>query len=138
MKLRFVKFFTSRENEIEKKEGGEGRSPAITRSTTSQLARSHSPASAPRSCLHHFHSSSLHPAPSARSSTTPVSPPPRNGRAMPSSYPSPPPAIPLLPSFFIKLLKQHSVEGRTVAWYQLADPAVACGHPARLPARAFR
>ena len=43
MKLRFVKFFTSRENEIEKKEGGGRRSTAITCSTTSQLARSHSP-----------------------------------------------------------------------------------------------
>ena len=42
MKLRLVKFFTSRENEIEKKEGGEGRSPAIACSVT-QLARNHSP-----------------------------------------------------------------------------------------------
>lgn len=32
MKLRFVKFFTSRENEIEKKEGG-GRGTNITCST---------------------------------------------------------------------------------------------------------
>ena len=34
------------------------------------------------------------------------------------------PAVPLLPSFFIKLLKQQSVEGRTVAGVQLVDPAV--------------
>ena len=38
------------------------------------------------------------------------------------SYPSP--AVSLLPFFFIKLLKQQSVEGRTVAGVQLVDPAV--------------
>ena len=62
MKLRFVKFFTSRENEIEKKEEG-GRSTALACSTVTQLARNHSPAPAPRSSLHHSHSLSLHPAP---------------------------------------------------------------------------
>ena len=54
-----------------------------------------------------FRSPFLHPAPPARSSTTPASPPPRVGRAIFSSYPSP--AVPLLPSFFIKLPKQKSM-----------------------------
>lgn len=100
-----------------------------------QPGRSHSHAPAPRSSLNHFHSLSLHPAPPARSSTTPVSPPPRVGRAMPSSYPSP--AVPLLPSFFIKLLKQKSVERRTVAGAQLADPAVLLNDNRARPARRY-
>ena len=78
---------------------------------------------------HHFIPLSLHPAPPARSSTTPVSPPPRVGRARLSSYPSP--AVLLLPFFFIKLPKQHSVEGRTVAGVQPAGPAVTGRRPAR-------
>ena len=41
--------------------------------------------------FHHFCSSLPPPSPISRSSTTPVSPPPRNGRAMPSSC--------LLPSY---------------------------------------
>ena len=44
MKLRFVKFFTSRENEIEKKEGGEGRSRTTIVCSVTQLARSPLPA----------------------------------------------------------------------------------------------
>ena len=86
MKLRFVKFFTSRENEIEKKEGGGGRSPAITRSTTSQLARNHSPAPALPFSLHHF---ILSPSTQPRQPTSSVAPacrPPRVGRAIFSSY----------------------------------------------------
>ena len=135
MKLRFVKFFTSRENEIEKKEEG-GRSTALACSTVTQLARSHSPASAPRSCLHHFHSSSLHPAPPAR-----IAPPQLVGRHVSGEQYSPAissPAVLLLPSLFIKLPKQKSVA--VVTWRSTlpADPAVACGRPARLPARAFR
>ena len=88
MKLRFVKFFTSRENEIEKKEGGEGRSPAIACSVT-QLARNHSPAPALPFSLHHF---ILPPSTQPRQPTSSVAPacrPPRVGRAMPSSYPLP-------------------------------------------------
>lgn len=90
MKLRFVKFLTSRENEIEKKEGGEEGEggPILARSTTSQLARNHSPLPFPFlfiiSTLPPF-TQSHQPAPP----TAPVSPPPRVGRAMPSSYPSP-------------------------------------------------
>ena len=41
------------------------------------------------------------------------------------------PAIPPLPFFFIKLPKQHSVEGRTVAGVQPAGPAVTGRRPAR-------
>ena len=121
MKLRFVKFLTSRENEIERKEEG-GRSTALACSTVTQLARNHSPAPALPFSLHHF---ILSPSTQPRQPTSSVAPacrPPRVGRARLSSYPSP--AVPLLPSFFIKLLKQHSVEGRTVAGTYLADSAV--------------
>ena len=47
----------------------------------------------------------------------------------------PPPAVPPLPFFFIKLLKQQSVEGRTVAGAQLADPAVLFNDNRARPAR---
>lgn len=77
-------------------------------------------------------SPSLHPAPACLL-RRPACRPPRVGRAMPSSYPSP--AVPLLPSFFIKLLKQQSVEGRTVAGAQLADPAVLLNDNRARPAR---
>ena len=121
MKLRFVKFLTSRENEIEKKEGGEegeGALPSRAPLPPSQAAAPlHSPL-LPSS----LHSSSLHPAPPARI------PPPqlvcRHVSGEQYSPAIPPPAVPLLPSFFIKLPKQQSVEGRTVAGAQLADPAV--------------
>lgn len=42
MKLRFVKFLTSRENEIEEKEEG-GRRPNLSCLAVTQLARNHSP-----------------------------------------------------------------------------------------------
>ena len=121
MKLRFVKFLTSRENEIETKEGGEegeGALPSRAPLPPSQAAAPlHSPL-LPSS----LHSSSLHPAPPARI------PPPqlvcRHVSGEQYSPAIPPPAVPLLPSFFIKLPKQQSVEGRTVAGAQLADPAV--------------
>ena len=112
MKLRFVKFFTSRENEIEKKEEG-GRRPNITCSTATQLGRAQRSRSAPapRSSLHHSHSLSLHPA------HQPASPRPSlsaaTDRESNALQLSPPPAVPLLPSFFIKLPKRKSVEGRT-------------------------
>ena len=111
MKLRFVKFFTSRENEIEKKEEG-GRSTALACSTVTQLARNHSPAPAPRSSLHHSHSLSLHPAPPTYLLRRP-SLSAATGRESNALQLSPPPAVPLLPSFFIKLPKRKSVEGRT-------------------------
>lgn len=79
-----------------------------------------------------FHSLLLHPA------HQPATYPPSLSaatcrRAMSSSYPSP--AVPLLPFFFIKLPKQKSVEERTVAGAQLADPAVLLNDNRARPAR---
>ena len=129
MKLRFVKFLTSRENEIEKKEEG-GRRTNITCSTTliQASARVHAPA--PFSL-----SSSLH-LPTLSSSTilrqqVPSPPPQLVCRHVPpsscSSYPSP--AVPLLPFFFIKLLKQQGMA--YVAWRctQPAGPASRSSQP---------
>ena len=132
MKLRFVKFFTSRENEIEKKEEG-GRRSNISCLAVTQLGRSQSPRS--RSPL--LFSSSLHHSilpPSTRphqptSSVAPACRPPRSGRAIFSSYPSP--AIPLLSSFFIKLPKRKSVERRTVAEHPASRPSCNRARPAR-------
>ena len=77
-----------------------------------------------RSTLHH----SLPSAPS----TAPASPPPRVGRAMPSSYPSP--AVPLLPFFFIKLPRQKSVAGRPWRSTQLSYSTITRrAQLARLP-----
>ena len=120
MKLRLVKFFTSRENEIEKKEEEEGagspsRAPSPSQpATIAPLLLSPSP----------FIISFSLPPPS------PTSPHPTAqlvGRHVSGEQYSPAiplPAVPLLPFFFIKLLKQQSVERRTVAGAQLADPAV--------------
>ena len=89
------------------------------------LRHSASPLPAPRSCsplLFIISVLSLHPAPPAR-----IAPPQlvsRHGSGEQCPPAIPPPAVPLLPFFFIKLLKQQSVEGRTVAGAQLADPAV--------------
>ena len=130
MKLRFVKFFTSRENEIEKKEEGGRRSTAITCSTTSQLARSHSPRF--RSPLLSSSFPFFLPPPSP---TSPHPPPPglsaATDRESNALQLSPPPAVPLLPSFFIKSPKQKSVA--VVTWRSTlpADPAVTGGRPAR-------
>lgn len=60
MKLRFVKFLTSRENEIEEKEGG-GRRPNLSCLAVTQLARNHSPAPVLALLPHHFHSPSPTP-----------------------------------------------------------------------------
>lgn len=72
-------------------------------------------------------------------STTPHPPPPslpsatdRKSNALQLSSS---PAVPLLPSFFIKLLKRKSVEGRTVAGAQLADPIVLLNDNRARPAR---
>lgn len=123
MKLRFVKFFTSRENEIEKKEEEEVGPPSRA---LSLLA---SPRPEPRSryllpppfIIPLFLSP---PASLARSFPhSPACLPPRVGRAMSSSYPCHSRSA-SLPSFFIKLPKQKSGKGRTVAGAQLAGPAV--------------
>lgn len=125
MKLRLVKFLTSRENEIEKKEE-EGRSPIITCSTTSQPGRSQTPLPLPLLFSPPFIISAL------LSPTQPTSllpPPPqlvgrhvsRNCR---SSYPSP--AVLLLPSFFISNRAQQLSRGAVPSLLaQLAGPAVA-------------
>lgn len=130
MKLRFVKFFTSRENEIEKKE--EEGSTTTACSTIPQPGRDHSPPlplSSPSS-LHLSHSLSLHPAPPTyllrRPSLSAATYRESNILQL-----SPPPAVPLLPFFFIKLLKQQSVAVVTWRSTQLADPAVTGGRPAR-------
>ena len=129
MKLRFVKFFTSRENEIEKKEEG-GRSTALACSTVTQLARNHSPAPALPLLPSSFHSLSLHPAPPTYLLRRP-SLSAATGRESNALQLSPPPAVPLLPSFFIKLPKQKSVAVVTWRSTLLADPAVTGGRPAR-------
>ena len=69
-----------------------------------------------------------HPA-----SPTPAYQPPRVGRAIFPSYPSP--AVLLLPFFFIKLPKQQNVA--VVAWRStlLADPASRPSHSMWRPAR---
>ena len=125
MKLRFVKFLTSRGNEIEKKENEDG--------TTAPTAI------IPPGRDQSLPSASLLP-PSSRSlpppvppSTAPACPSPRVRRATSSSYPFP--AVLLLPFFFIKLLKQQSVAGRTGTGTQLAGPAVLSNNNVARPAR---
>ena len=130
MKLRFVKFLTSRENEIEKKEEG-GRSTTITCSSATQSARGQSPLPLPFPLLFSFPliisvlspSTQLHrPA-----SYHPACRPPRAGRAIFSSYPSP--AVSLLPFFFINYRSSKawrlSRGEAPILPTQLADPAVA-------------
>ena len=127
MKLRFVKFFTSRENEIEKKEEEGGALPSRAPPSPSQAAaraRFRSPLLSSS-----FPLSLPPPSPPARI------PPPqlvsRHVSEEQSFQLSPPPAVPLLPSFFIKLPKQQSVAVVTWRSTQLADPAVTGGRPAR-------
>ena len=104
MKLRFVKFLTSRENEIEKKEEAEQRLPLRAPPSPARLrpelrsAASFSPS---------FPLSLPLPSPPACSSTAPVSPPPRVGRAMFSSCPCP--SCSASPFLLHKLPEQKSV-----------------------------
>ena len=124
MKLRFVKFLTSRENEIERKEDDDGTTASAV--IPPGRARACSPPPSPR----HHPALSLHPS---RPSTAPASSPPRVRRAMSSSCLCP--AVSLLPFFFIKLPKQKSVAA--IAWRstQLADPAVLPNDNVARPAR---
>ena len=131
MKLRFVKFLTSLENEIEKKEEG-GRRSAIACSSIPQLGRGQSPLS------FHLLLPSSFPSPLPPSSSTSLhSPPPQLARRHVSGEQYSPaissPAVPLLPFFFIKLLKQQS--GVVVAWRsaQPAGPAVLPNDNMRAP-----
>lgn len=139
MKLRLVKFLTSRENEIEKKEEGEGEalSSRVLPLPSQAAARAHAPAPLLFSPPPSFRSPSLHPAhqPASRRAQLVG----RHVSGEQYSPANPPPAILLLPSFFIKLPKQKSVAVVTWRSTQLADPASrpSCsGRPARLPARA--
>ena len=120
MKLRFVKFFTSRENEIEKKEGEDG----------GQTFRALSPPCQPaaRPPL------PLHPPPAivpTLSSSTQLHQPAssiarlacRHGSEEQCPPAVPAPAVLPLPSFFIKLPKRKSVEGRIVAKHPACRPS---------------
>ena len=105
MKLRLVKNFTSRENEIEKKEEGEGVLPSCVLPPPG-CGLGHSPAPFSLSSSLHLSILSflfLRPARNL--------PPQLVGRHVPpsscSSYLSP--AVLLLPFFFIKLLKQQGM-----------------------------
>ena len=124
MKLRFVKFLTSHENEIEKKEEG-GRRSNISCLAATQPGRTQTSAPAPTSVFFSSH----HPILSPSTQPHQPAPPPLqfllrhwSGKQCPPAIPSP--AVPPLSSFFIKLPKRESMEGRTVAGAQLADPAV--------------
>ena len=129
MKLRFVKIFTSRENEIEKKEE-EGRH---------YNARCHPASPRPEPMPHlllppSFLSLPLPPPHQPAATTAPACPPPRVGRAMSSSYPCH--SCSASPFLLHKLPKQKSVAVVTWRSTQLADPASRSnysGHPARSP-----
>ena len=127
MKLRLVKFLTSRENEIEKKEEGEGALPSCALPPPSQAAaraplrsRSPPPFIFPLSLPPPFSASKC---PLRRSSLS--------AATCRSSHPSP--AVPLLPFFFIKLLKQQGMA--YVAWRctQPAGPTCRSSQPTAAP-----
>ena len=120
MKLRLVKFLTSRGNEIERKEKQDHHyllrhHPARPRP---ELPPHYSP---PPPFIISFSSPSIFAQPAS-------TPPPQlalrhvSGEQYTPAIPFP--AVPLLPSFFIKLPKQSSVAGWTVAGTYLTDPAV--------------
>ena len=131
MKLRLVKFLTSHENEIEKKEEGGG-STTIMRSASTQPGRGLGQSPAPFSLSSSLHLSILSfPAHQPASFAAPACQPPRVAPAIP------PPAVPLLPSFFIKLPKQQS--GRPLRSVVPSLPAqlADCGRPACPQARSL-
>ena len=103
MKLHFVKFLTSRENEIEKKE----EEAIITYFATTQLGRVQSHLSCSRPPPSIISPSPSPPVHQPASSVTQL--PLRHVPGEQYSPAIPPPAVPLLPSFFIKLPKQQSV-----------------------------
>ena len=89
MKLRFVKFLTSRENEIEEQED-------VDEITVSTIPGPAAPRACPPSSSSHHHPA-LFPSLPSCPSTASACPPPRVGRAMSSSYPLPShPASPFL------------------------------------------
>ena len=128
MKLRLVKNFTSRENEIERKEEG-GRSTTITRPSATQPGLGQSSCPLPDLTLLLPSSFLPLPPPSSRQPAT-CRPSLSAATCRQAVAPAiPPPAVPLLPFFFIKLPKQQS--GRPLRSVvpslpvQLAD----CGPP---------
>ena len=132
MKLRLVKFLTSRENEIEKKE--EGRLPSYALPPPSQATaraplRSRSP---PPFIFPSFPSSSFAQPATCRPSLSAAT----CRQAVAPAIP--PPAVPLLSFFFIKLPKQQGMA--YVAWCctQPAGPTCRSSQPVqpqRRPAR---
>ena len=107
MKLRLVKFLTSHENEIEKKEEG-GRSTTITRPSATQPGRNQSSCPLPDLTLLLPSSFLPLPPPSSRQPAT-CRPSLSAATCRQAVAPAiPPPAVPLLPFFFIKLPKQQS------------------------------
>lgn len=123
MKLRFMKFLTSRENEIGEQEDDDGTTvSAITQPGRDQSLRSSALLLSSSRFTHlsrpPFHRSSL-PAATCR-------------QAISSSYPSP--AVPPLPSFFINY-RSRRAWGRTVAEHPLAGPAVLPNDDTARPAR---
>lgn len=134
MKLRFVKFLTSRENEIEKREEG-GRSPTITCLVIPQLARSQTPLPFSPSSLHH---SILSPLSSP--TNLPHPPPQLVGRHVPpSSCPSyPSPSCSTSPFLLHKITGAEERGRHCVAWYPACWPSLPTQlwrRPARPQAR---
>ena len=134
MKLRFVKFLTSRENEIEKKEEG-GRRSNISCPSATQLGRGQSPRSRPHFCFLFLSSfllySPLHPAPPTRNLPAQLVcrhvPEEQYSPAIPS------PAVPPLPSFFINYRSNRAWREGPWRSAQLADPAVLPNDNMRAP-----
>ena len=125
MKLRFVKFLTSRENEIEKKEE-EG--PTLHALLSSQLGRGQSHLSRSYLLLPPSFTISLHPAQLPRTLRRPAPPPPRTGRAIFSSYPLS--SCSASPFLLHKITEATERGGRGT---QLADPAVLLNDNMRVP-----
>ena len=126
MKLRFVKFLTSLENEIEKKEGGGGRSTALACSVTHSQAAAIAPLPLPLPPPFITPFSLPPPSPTSPHRPAPACRPPRVGRAMPSSYPSP--SCSASPFLLHKLLKPQSVA--VVTWRAPSSPAQLQRRPA--------
>ena len=127
MKLRFVKFLTSLENEIEEKEGED-----------CHCVLCHPPARPrPELTLHLLLPSSflsfLPPNPTSLPSPPQLAPPPRVGRAMSSSYPSP--SCPASPFLLHKITEAEERGGKDRGGApslptQLAGPSCS-GRPTR-------
>lgn len=122
MKLRLVKFLTSSENEIERKEEGEGGGPAsrVLPSPSQPATIAPLPLS-PLPFIIPF-SLSLRPAPPARIAPLQFLLRHVSGKQYPPAIP--PPAVLLLPSFFINYRSRRVWREGPWQGAQLADPAV--------------